>query len=108
MDVPGDRAPATDPESASVPRAIVGAALAGSRSSIRRCCRKILDHFPHHSSVWTTKQYRRKIRMHALTPELTEEEATRLLPISSVRWTATAEEPAILAQLSADRPSRWR
>lgn len=46
---------------------------------------KILDRFNHDASVWTTKQYRRKIRMHALTPELTEEEATRLLRISTVQ-----------------------
>ncbi len=46
---------------------------------------KILDRFNHDSSLWTTKQYRRKIRMHALTPELTEEEATRLLRISTIQ-----------------------
>jgi len=46
---------------------------------------KILDRFNHDSSIWTTRQYRRKIRMHALTPELTEEEATRLLRISTVQ-----------------------
>jgi len=46
---------------------------------------KILARFDHDASAWTTKQYRRKIRMHALTPELTEEEATRLLRISAIQ-----------------------
>ena len=46
---------------------------------------KILGRFNRDASLWTTKQYRRKIRMHALTPELTEEEATKLLRISAIQ-----------------------
>jgi hypothetical protein len=46
---------------------------------------KILDRFDHDASIWTRKQYRRKVRMHALAPELTEEEATRLLRISTIQ-----------------------
>jgi hypothetical protein len=46
---------------------------------------RILDQFDHDARTWTTKQYRRKIRMHALMPELTEEEATQLLRISAIQ-----------------------
>jgi len=46
---------------------------------------KILDRFTHDANLWTTRQYRRKIRMHALEPELTEEEATKLLRISAIQ-----------------------
>ena len=45
----------------------------------------ILDRFNRDASRWSTKQYRRKIRMHALTPELTEAEATSLLRISTIQ-----------------------
>jgi hypothetical protein len=46
---------------------------------------KILDRFNRDVSVWSAKQYRRKIRMHALAPEVTDEEATRLLRISAIQ-----------------------
>jgi hypothetical protein len=46
---------------------------------------QILDLFDHDASAWTTKQYRRKVIRHKLTPQLTEEEATRLLRISAVQ-----------------------
>jgi hypothetical protein len=45
----------------------------------------ILDRFNRDAAIWTTKQYRRKIRLHSLTPELTEEEAMRLLRISTIQ-----------------------
>ena len=53
---------------------------------------KILAQFDRDSSRWTPKQYRRKILRHALTPQLTEEEATRLLRISAIQavWNAKA------------------
>jgi hypothetical protein len=46
---------------------------------------KILDRFDHDMTVWTMKQYRRKIRAHTLTPELTEDEATQLLRVSAIQ-----------------------
>ena len=46
---------------------------------------QILSRFDRDMDAWTTRQYRRRIRMHALTPELTEEEATRLLRISAIQ-----------------------
>jgi hypothetical protein len=52
---------------------------------------QILERFNRDASRWTTKQYRRKIRMHALAPELTEEEATRLLRISTIQAVYNAE-----------------
>jgi hypothetical protein len=45
----------------------------------------ILDRFDRDSQLWSTRQFRKKIRMHSLTPELTEEEATRLLRISTIQ-----------------------
>ena len=47
--------------------------------------RQILDQFERDANRWTAKQYRRKVIRHTLTPELTEEEATRLLRISSIQ-----------------------
>ena len=46
---------------------------------------QILDQFDHDRSAWTTKQYRRKVIRHKLTPQLTEEEATSLLRISTIQ-----------------------
>jgi hypothetical protein len=46
---------------------------------------QILDQFERDSSKWTTKQYRRKVIRHTLTPQLTEEEGTRLLRISAIQ-----------------------
>jgi len=46
---------------------------------------RILNQYDRNLSAWGTKKYRRKIRAHTLTPELTEEEATRLLSISAVQ-----------------------
>jgi hypothetical protein len=46
---------------------------------------EILNQFDHDASAWTTKQYRRKVIRHKLTPQLTEEEATELLRISAIQ-----------------------
>src|ERR1700689_4367063 len=46
---------------------------------------QILNQFDHDASAWTTKQYRRKVIRHKLTPQLTEEEATQLLRISAIQ-----------------------
>ena len=46
---------------------------------------QILTQFDHDASAWTTKQYRRKVIRHKLTPQLTEEEATELLRISAIQ-----------------------
>ncbi|MBV8115318.1 MAG: hypothetical protein JO300_11280 [Silvibacterium sp.] len=45
----------------------------------------ILERFNHDMNTWSIRQYRRKIRAHALAPELTEENATRLLRISTIQ-----------------------
>ncbi len=44
-----------------------------------------LDEFERDANRWTAKQYRRKVIRHTLTPQLTEEEATRLLRISAIQ-----------------------
>jgi hypothetical protein len=46
---------------------------------------RILDQFDHNLNAWKKKNYRKKIRTHKLPPELTEEEATRLLHVSAVQ-----------------------
>jgi hypothetical protein len=46
---------------------------------------QILDQFNRNLEAWGKKNYRRKIRKHTLRPELTEEEATRLLRISAIQ-----------------------
>jgi hypothetical protein len=46
---------------------------------------QILAQFDRDSARWTPKQYRRKILRHTLTPQLSEEEATRLLRISAIQ-----------------------
>lgn len=52
---------------------------------------KILTRFDHDTNAWTTKQYRRKIRMHSLPQELTEEEANQLLRISAIQAVSNAK-----------------
>src|ERR1039457_4936546 len=46
---------------------------------------RILDQFDHNLKTWKKKYYRKKIRTHRLPPELTEDEATRLLHISAIQ-----------------------
>jgi hypothetical protein len=45
----------------------------------------ILDRFNHNLEVWGKKNYRRKIRLRALSPDVTEEEANKLLRISAIQ-----------------------
>jgi hypothetical protein len=45
---------------------------------------EVLDRFHHNLETWGTKGYRRKIRTHSLSPQVTEEEATKLLRISAI------------------------
>ena len=52
---------------------------------------RILDEFNHNMEVWGTKGYRRRIRAHTLRPQLTEEEATRLLRISAIQAVVNAK-----------------
>jgi GH24 family phage-related lysozyme (muramidase) len=46
---------------------------------------RTLDRFHHNLETWGKKNFRRKIRTHALSPDLTQEEATRLLRISAIQ-----------------------
>jgi hypothetical protein len=46
---------------------------------------RILNQYDRDLKTWTAKRYRRKIRTQALKPELTNEEATRLLRISAIQ-----------------------
>src|SRR5208337_3617179 len=45
----------------------------------------ILDQYDRELKAWKKKNFRKKIRTHALSPELTEEEATSLLRISAIQ-----------------------
>jgi hypothetical protein len=46
---------------------------------------QILAQFDHNVAAWSPKTYRRRIIHHTLTPQLTEDEATRLLRISALQ-----------------------
>jgi hypothetical protein len=46
---------------------------------------QILAQFDHNVAAWSPRTYRRKIIHHTLTPQLTEEEATQLLRISTLQ-----------------------
>jgi hypothetical protein len=52
---------------------------------------RILDEFDRNMEVWGTKGFRRRIRANSLQPELTEEEAARLLRISAVQAVLNAK-----------------
>jgi len=45
----------------------------------------ILDQYDRDLDAWAKKKFRRKIRTHTLTPQITEEEATQLLRISALQ-----------------------
>src|SRR5215470_6915108 len=45
----------------------------------------ILDRYDRDLKAWKKKRYRRKVRLHSLPPEITNEEATRLLRISTIQ-----------------------
>jgi len=45
----------------------------------------ILDQFDSDLKAWKKKNFRRKIKTHQLSPEITDEEATRLLRISAIQ-----------------------
>jgi len=46
---------------------------------------KILDQFDRNLNAWKKKNYRKKIKTHALPPQVTEEEATSLLRVSAIQ-----------------------
>jgi hypothetical protein len=50
----------------------------------------ILDQFNRDLAAWKKKNFRRKIRTHALSPQLTEQDATKLLRISAIQATYNA------------------
>ncbi|MGB8770014.1 MAG: hypothetical protein WCC92_10385 [Candidatus Korobacteraceae bacterium] len=50
----------------------------------------ILDQFDREMNAWKKKNFRRKIKTQALSPQLTEEEATQLLRISAIQATYNA------------------
>jgi hypothetical protein len=50
----------------------------------------ILDQFDREMNAWKKKNFRKRIKTHALSPQLTEEEATKLLRISAIQATYNA------------------
>ncbi len=50
----------------------------------------ILDQYDRDLDAWKKKNFRRKIRTHELSPELTDDEATKLLRISAIQATYNA------------------
>jgi len=51
----------------------------------------ILDRFDRDLNAWKKKKYRRKTRAHTLRPEITNEEATKLLRISTIQAVQNAK-----------------
>lgn len=51
----------------------------------------ILDRYDRDLDAWKKKKYRRKTRAHTLTPEITNEEATKLLRISTIQAVQNAK-----------------
>ena len=72
--------------SSSLPRAQLWQAAGLDSAKLQ----SILDQFDRELAAWKKKNFRRKIRTHALSPELTEEDATRLLRISAIQATYNA------------------
>ena len=85
LDVPAREHPQTDPQNPHPFLEPSSAQLWQAAGLDPTLLRTILGRFNRDASTWTTKQYRRKIRMHALAPELTDEEATQLLRISTIQ-----------------------
>ena len=52
---------------------------------------EMLDNFDRDFQAWGTKGYRRRIRRHTLQPQLTDEEATRLLRITAIQAVINAK-----------------
>ena len=50
----------------------------------------ILDQFDRQLNAWKKKNFRRKIKAHSLSPQLSEEDATKLLRISAIQATYNA------------------
>jgi hypothetical protein len=46
---------------------------------------RILDRYDRDLKAWTAKKYRKKIRTRSLTPQITDEEAMRLLRVSAIQ-----------------------
>jgi hypothetical protein len=46
---------------------------------------RILDRYDRDLKTWTAKKYRKKIRTRSLTPQITDEEAMRLLRVSAIQ-----------------------
>lgn len=52
---------------------------------------QILEQYDRNMNAWTTKKYHKNAVRHKLTPQLTEEEATRLLRISAIQAVENAK-----------------
>jgi hypothetical protein len=85
LDVPAREHPQTDPLNPHQFFEPSSAQLWQTAGLDPALLQKILDRFNRDVNTWSTKQYRRMIRTHALPPELTEEEATSLLRISTIQ-----------------------
>jgi hypothetical protein len=85
LDVPAREHPQTDPLNPHQFLEPSSAELWQAAGLDPASLQSILERFNRDVNTWTTRQYRRKIRMHALKPELTEDDATRLLRISAIQ-----------------------
>ena len=58
--------------------------MAGGKIDLQQL-QAILERFDRDLKAWDTKTFRKKIKAHELLPEVTDDEATRLLRISALQ-----------------------
>jgi GH24 family phage-related lysozyme (muramidase) len=90
LDVPASEHPQRDPGNPHPFLEPSGAQLWQAAGLAPEQLQQILDQYQRQLAAWSPKTYRRKILRHTLTPQLSEEEATRLLRISAIQATYNA------------------
>lgn len=85
LDVPAREHPQSDPLNANAFVEPSSAELWAAAGLSPAQLQVILARFERDAAAWSRKSYRRKVRKHALEPELSEDEAIRLLRISAIQ-----------------------
>ncbi len=85
LDLPSREHPQYDPLNANTFVEPSSAELWAAAGLAPERLREILARFDRDASRWSKQSYRRRIRQHALAPELTEDEGLRLLRISAIQ-----------------------
>jgi GH24 family phage-related lysozyme (muramidase) len=91
LDVPATEHPQSDPLNPSQFLEPSSAQLWQAAGLDPQKLKAILDEYDQELEAWRTRGFRRMIRTHALTPEITDEEAEQLLRISAIEAIHNAE-----------------